>query len=701
MVAGVLISGIGIAQPTQFVQLADLPGSCDTFNGGLVSSWGPLMFDSEGNLVGTALRGGQGSGGIFSLSSSGAFNVLDQFPYESASILWTQGPDGNFYGVHPEKALPPSSGSVIRMTPSGSITPLYTFSGTDNNGLNVDGADPNIVVVGSDGNLYGVTDRGGPNGYGTVFKLSLNGVLSTLSARLATDGDDSSALFQGADGNFYGVAQLGGANGNGTVFKFTPQGIYSVLHTFNALDDLGHNADGAIPSSLTSEPDGALYGTTKMGGAAGNGEVFTISTDGTFSALHTFSASDSAGTNVDGTAPYALIHGPDGNLYGAASGGGLGGTGVVFKLTSSGAYSELHEFKALNTFNYNIDGAGPTTLTFGDDGFLYGGTSGGGCLASGTLFKVNLAGYRPDDFDATGTSDLLQFNTSTHQLVVNLMNGSAVTGTFTSAITAGYYPAAVGDFNGDGAVDILWTSTNDDLYIWFGKVGTSGFNAKYAGTYPTGWAIFGAGDINGDGKADVLWINQSTNQVAYWLMSGVSRIGSYVASYASDYYPVATGDFDGDGLVDIMWSSAKNDLYIWRGNARKSTGFSPKYVTTFPAGWSIVGRGDIDGDGRDDLVWMQSSGTRWGYWLMNGATIKSIVTKNTALGRTIAAIGDFNDDGLADIVWNNGTGLELWSNISWLDSGQLDISFSPTTLSGFDATMPVFNSGVAPSALIH
>ncbi len=669
---------------------------------GLVAPWGPLMFDSAGNLVGRAIRGGQGSGGIFSLSPSGTFNVLDQFPYESPLTLWSQGRDGNFYGVRPGTISSSSSGDIVRMTPSGSITSLYSFSSTDGNGLNVNGAGPTIVVAASDGNLYGLTGAGGPNGHGTVFRLSPTGVLTTLYARLATDGTGDAALLEGADGNFYGVASNGGSNSNGAVFKFTPQGLYSVLYTFNAMDGMGHNSDGANPSALASRSDGTLYGTTLAGGTAGNGAVFSISADGTFSTIHTFSALDSAGKNVDGASPHALIRGADGNFYGAAAGGGLGGMGVVFKLTSSGLYSELHEFNALNTSNENTDGAGPVTLTFGGDGFIYGGATGGGCNAFGTLFKINPVGYRPDDFDATGTSDLLQFNAATHQLVVNLMNGTAVTGTFTSVIAAGYYPAAVGDFNGDGAVDILWTSANNDLYMWFGNVGSPGFTAAYAGTYPAGWAIFGAGDINGDGKADLLWINKSTNQVAYWLMNGANRIGSHVSPYTSGYYPVATGDFDGDGLVDIMWTSAKNDLYVWLGNARNSTGFVAKYVTTYPAGWSIVGRGDIDGDGRDDLVWMQSSGTHWGYWLMNGATIKSSVTKSTTIGRTIAAVGDFNGDGLADLVWNNGSGLELWTNASGLDvNGQLYINFSPSVLNGFDASMPVFNSGVTSPTVTH
>ncbi len=186
-------------------------------------------------------------------------------------------------------------------------------------------------------------------------------------------------------------------------------------------------------------------------------------------------------------------------------------------------------------------------------------------------------------------------------------------------------------------------------------------------------------------------------------MDGTNRIGWYVTSYASGYYPAATGDFDGDGLVDIMWTSAKNDLYVWLGNARKSTGFTPKFVTNYPAGWSIVGRGDIDGDGRDDLIWMQSSGTSWGYWLMNGATIKSTTIDAVSAGETLAAVGDFSGRGFADLVWNNnGVSLDVWTNTSGLQGTQLNISFSRGgVFPGVDASMPVFNSGIPPATVTH
>jgi len=101
------------------------------------------------------------------------------------------------------------------------LTTLYSFGSIrDNNGDSLDGATPNGLVQGSDGNLYGTTSQGGTNGWGTVFKISTNGALTTLYS--FTGGNDGSApeggLVQGNDGNFYGTTRFGGVAGTGTVF---------------------------------------------------------------------------------------------------------------------------------------------------------------------------------------------------------------------------------------------------------------------------------------------------------------------------------------------------------------------------------------------------------------------------------------------------------------------------------------------------
>ena len=104
---------------------------------------------------------------------------------------------------------------------------LHTFTGTP------DGSGPGPLVQYTDGNFYGVTNKGGANNYGTVFKITPTGTLTILYSFDDTNNfaNPTYGLTVGNDGNFYGTQ----ANGYrlGSVFKITPAGVVTVLHTFH------------------------------------------------------------------------------------------------------------------------------------------------------------------------------------------------------------------------------------------------------------------------------------------------------------------------------------------------------------------------------------------------------------------------------------------------------------------------------------
>jgi uncharacterized repeat protein (TIGR03803 family) len=141
--------------------------------------------------------------------------------------------DGNFYGTcavagqFQGTELP--EGTVWKMTPSGEVTMVFTFHGSD-------GRAPNGVVQGSDGNFYGTTQYDGPAGGGTVFKLTSGGTLTTLyrfSTFGLTGGQPMAGLVEGTDGNFYGTTSNGGTSSiDGTIFKITPGGTLTTIHNF-------------------------------------------------------------------------------------------------------------------------------------------------------------------------------------------------------------------------------------------------------------------------------------------------------------------------------------------------------------------------------------------------------------------------------------------------------------------------------------
>src|SRR6266481_5339921 len=131
-----------------------------------------------------------------------------------------QGTDGNLYGTT-ALAGNNNSGTVFRVTPDGVLTSIYSFCSQPRC---ADGVAPNAgLVLAMDGNFYGATPQGGQNSAGTVFRITAGGVLTTLysfcSQPGCTDGNGSYAgLIQGTDGNFYGTSGAYGSN-LGTVFK--------------------------------------------------------------------------------------------------------------------------------------------------------------------------------------------------------------------------------------------------------------------------------------------------------------------------------------------------------------------------------------------------------------------------------------------------------------------------------------------------
>jgi uncharacterized repeat protein (TIGR03803 family) len=281
------------------------------------------------------------------------------------------GPNGNFYGTTTGGGTNGDYGTVIEVTTNGLPILLASFANTN-------GADPQSgLTAGLDGNFYGTTVGGGTNnGYGTVFRVTTNGLLTSLTSFANTNGAyPYGGLTLGSDGSFYGTTYLGGSNSLGTVFKITTDGVFASLASFDY-------TNGANPhTGLTLGADGSLYGTTTSGGTNGGyGTIFKVTTNDALISLASFA-------NTNGAYPEAILAaGNDGDFYGTTYFGGNNSVGSVFRVDTNGTLTLLLSFDQTN-------GANPVAeLTLGSDGNFYGTTSAGGSDDLGTVFQLTTNG---------------------------------------------------------------------------------------------------------------------------------------------------------------------------------------------------------------------------------------------------------------------------------------------------------------------
>ncbi len=232
------------------------------------------------------------------------------------------------------------------------------------------------------------------------------------------------------------------------------------------------------------------------------------------------------------------------------------------------------------------------------------------------------------DFDGDGKSDILWRNSGSGEVYVWLMNGTAITGQGTPGTVSpasGWVIQGVGDFDGNGKSDILWrNSTTGDVYIWLMN-GTAIASQGDLGVISSDWVIQGVGDFNGDGKADILWRNTTSGEVYVWQMNGISISGQGTpgtVSPASGWVIKGAGDFDGNGTSDILWqNSTSGEVYIWLMNGTTITNQGTPFTVSPSSGWVIQGVGDYNGDGKADILWRNSTSGDAYVWLMNGLSI--------------------------------------------------------------------------------
>jgi hypothetical protein len=289
---------------------------------------------------------------------------------------------------------------------------------------------------------------------------------------------------------------------------------------------------------------------------------------------------------------------------------------------------------------------------------------------------------------AAGTGDATVWVLAPH------LNGVATE--LTVDLAADAQVIGTGDFNADGATDLLWRDAQGAVAVVLLEadgtvVEPLGGRDPVKGTMPLSAQVAGVGDFNADGRADILW-RKDNGQLLLWLAgeSGNSTLlntrvaGAVMTPGVED--PISllwkvegVGDFNGDGFSDILFrhegGAVPGQVSIWYLQ------HAMVLKETYPGGtdpgnvWAIEGIGDFNGDGRDDILWRKNDATL--------ALSPQVETDLSSLylnqpgtylpfDWNVEGISDFTADGRADILWRHTNG----TVVIWIMNGGTRLSES-------------------------
>ena len=481
--------------PATLSTLTNFTGTGAGTNGGHPDA-GLTEDSATGNLFGTTQEGGaNGKGTVFELTKSSGYtteNILVNFTGTNGFIPYgdlTEDNSGNLFGTT-EVGGANGLGTVFELTKSSgytSLTTLFSFAPVSQlppGDSNSTGALPTaaLTVDSSTGNLFGTTEVGGTNGYGTVFELTKTSGYTTENILVNFTGTGAgtnggypfAALTEDSSGNLFGTTSQGGANGYGTVFELTKSSGYTTENILVNFTGTGAGTNGGYPhAALTVDSStGNLFGTTLQGGANGYGTVFELTKSSSYTTENILVNFTGTGAGTNGAGPYAAVtEDSSGNLFGTTYQGGANGYGTVFELTKSSGYTTENILVNFTGTGAGTNGAGPyAAVTEDSSGNLFGTTYQGGANGYGTVFELS------------GTVTLVSGNNQTGAvasplpapLVVQVTDaeGNPVSGVTVhwAAIGGGSVssPTSVTDANGDASMTATLgtiAGSSNNLYI--------------------------------------------------------------------------------------------------------------------------------------------------------------------------------------------------------------------------------------------
>jgi hypothetical protein len=263
------------------------------------------------------------------------------------------------------------------------------------------------------------------------------------------------------------------------------------------------------------------------------------------------------------------------------------------------------------------------------------------------------------DFNGDGHMDVVTGNDdAANSVSVLLGNGNGIFATHVDyPVPSAPTGIAVGDFNGDGKLDIavVYGFENSKVAVLLGN-GDGTFKPYVSTTAgPQGGSI-AVGDFNGDGKLDVAVTDNSIG-VDIMLGNGDGTFKAPVGyATAADPRMVVVADFNSDGKLDVATTNAESEtISVLLGNGDGTFQTHKDNSTAIAASCISLAAGDLRNDGRIDIVAGCQSESKVAVLLSNGnGTFKAAKAYSVPIGVTDVAVGDFNGDGKLDVAVTNG-----------------------------------------------
>ena len=188
------------------------------------------------------------------------------------------------------------------------------------------------------------------------------------------------------------------------------------------------------------------------------------------------------------------------------------------------------------------------------------------------------------------------------------------------------------DLDGDGDIDILSASENDDKIAWYESDGGSppSFTERMISTTADIATSVFATDVDGDGDIDVLSASQNDNKIAWYENDGGSpptfteRVISTAANAAQSVFAT---DVDGDGDTDVLSASSTGDEVAWyESDGGSPPSFTKRVISTTDGPFSVFAT-DVDGDGDTDVLSASNNDDKIAWYESDGGSPPSFTER--------------------------------------------------------------------------